>query len=201
MSPHQESCLSRSPSTLPRVSAGHRALLSAARLSLLHKALTLVHLGHRTPRCSPPSPAQPSSPTSRPPLHFRALPGVSAGPAPPDRNEKTSGSITTLGLKKFFLALGQGTRPKLGKSRSHSVEQLQPPAPGPAPHTSAPKVKRTPSLQSLHLVSPKGPANGAVRPVWCSHHCSGWWKENEVPRRPPRRSGWAGEAPVSPVDS
>nr|KAF6413433.1 hypothetical protein HJG59_007271 [Molossus molossus] len=89
----------------------------------------------------------------------RALRGVSAGAgppsaAPPDRNKKTSGSTTTLGLKKFFLALGQGTRPKLGKSRSYSVEQLQPPAPGPASHASTPKVKRAPSLQSLHLVSP-----------------------------------------------
>uniref|UniRef100_G1PYB9 KIAA1614 n=1 Tax=Myotis lucifugus TaxID=59463 RepID=G1PYB9_MYOLU len=87
------------------------------------------------------------------------LPGVSAGPGPPsaapsDRNKKASSSITTLGLKKFFLALGQGTRPKLGKSRSCSVEQLQPPAPGPASHTSTPKVKRAPSLQSLHRVSP-----------------------------------------------
>lgn len=86
------------------------------------------------------------------------LPGVSAGPGPPsaapsDRNKKASSSSTTLGLKKFFLALGQGTRPKLGKSRSCSVEQLQPPAPGPASHTSIPKVKRAPSLQSLHLVS------------------------------------------------
>ncbi|XP_035871426.1 uncharacterized protein KIAA1614 homolog [Phyllostomus discolor] len=88
-----------------------------------------------------------------------ALPGVHAGPglssaAPSDRNKKTSGSIATLGLKKFFLALGQGSRPKLGKSRSYSVEQLQPPAPGLAPHASTPKVKRAPSLQSLRLVSP-----------------------------------------------
>ncbi|XP_036890869.1 uncharacterized protein KIAA1614 homolog isoform X2 [Sturnira hondurensis] len=71
------------------------------------------------------------------------------------RNKKTSSSIAaTLGLKKFFLALGQGSRPKLGKSRSYSVEQLQPPAPGPASHASTPKVKRAPSLQSLRLVSP-----------------------------------------------
>uniref|UniRef100_A0A3Q2HMK5 KIAA1614 n=1 Tax=Equus caballus TaxID=9796 RepID=A0A3Q2HMK5_HORSE len=90
----------------------------------------------------------------------RALPGVSAAPGPPsaapsDRNKKSSSGIaSTLGLKKFFLALGQGTRPKLGKSRSYSVEQLQPPAPGPASHTSTPKVKRAPSLQSLRVVSP-----------------------------------------------
>ncbi|XP_066117377.1 uncharacterized protein KIAA1614 homolog isoform X1 [Saccopteryx bilineata] len=92
-------------------------------------------------------------------LSSRALPGLGAGPglpsaAPSDRNKKTSGSIATLGLKKFLLALGQGTRPKLGKSRSYSVEQLQPPAPGLASHTSTPKVKRAPSLQSLRLVSP-----------------------------------------------
>ncbi|KAB0405963.1 hypothetical protein E2I00_007106 [Balaenoptera physalus] len=103
----------------------------------------------------------PLPPTSCPPLRFRALPGVSVGPslpsaAPSDKNKKSSGSISsTLGLKKFFLALtSQGTRPKLGKSRSYSVEQLQPPAPSPASHTSAPKMKRAPSLQSLHPVSP-----------------------------------------------
>ncbi|KAI5762907.1 KIAA1614-like protein [Gulo gulo luscus] len=90
----------------------------------------------------------------------RASPGVSAGPgprsaAPSDGNKKSSSSLaSTLGLKKFFLALGHGARPKLGKARSHSVEQLQPPAPGPAPHTSTPRVKKAPSLQSLHLVSP-----------------------------------------------
>lgn len=97
-------------------------------------------------------------------LHFRASPGVSAGPGPPsatpsDRSKKSSSSLaSTLGLKKLFLALGQGTRPKLGKARSYSVEQLRAPAPGPASHTSTPKVKRAPSLQSLHLVSLKGPS-------------------------------------------
>lgn len=118
--------------------------------------------------CSPPwlLPPSPLLPTSCPPLHFRALPGVSAAPGPPsaapsDRNKKSSSGIaSTLGLKKFFLALGQGTRPKLGKSRSYSVEQLQPPAPGPASHTSTPKVKRAPSLQSLRVVSPEGPSRG-----------------------------------------
>ncbi|XP_010953233.3 uncharacterized protein KIAA1614 homolog isoform X1 [Camelus bactrianus] len=90
----------------------------------------------------------------------RTPPGASAGPGPPsaapsDRNKKSSVSTTSaLGLKKFFLALSQGPRPKMGKSRSYSVEQLQPPAPGPASHSSTPAVKRAPSLQSLHLVSP-----------------------------------------------
>lgn len=90
----------------------------------------------------------------------RASPGVSARPgprsaAPSDRSKKSSTSlVSTLGLKKLFQALGHGARPKLGKARSHSVEQLQPPAPGPVPHTSTPRVKKAPSLQSLHLVSP-----------------------------------------------
>ncbi|XP_037681157.1 uncharacterized protein KIAA1614 homolog isoform X2 [Choloepus didactylus] len=90
----------------------------------------------------------------------RASPGVSAGPSPPsaapsEKNRKSSSSSTsTLRLKRFFSALGQGTRPKLGKSHSYSVEQLQPPASGTASNTSSPKVKRSPSLQFLHLVSP-----------------------------------------------
>ncbi|XP_072687644.1 uncharacterized protein KIAA1614 homolog [Canis lupus baileyi] len=90
----------------------------------------------------------------------RVLPGVSAGPGPPsaapsDRSKKSSSSLaSTLGLKKLFSALGQGTRPKLGKARSYSVEQLQSPAPGPASHPCSPRVKKAPSLQSLRLVSP-----------------------------------------------
>ncbi|XP_045021610.1 uncharacterized protein KIAA1614 homolog isoform X3 [Bubalus bubalis] len=90
----------------------------------------------------------------------RALSGVNVGPSLPsaaasDKNKKSSGGIASaLGLKKFFSALSQGTRPKMGKSRSYSMDQLQPPAPGPASHTGTPKVKRAPSLQSLHLVSP-----------------------------------------------
>ncbi|XP_006876499.1 PREDICTED: uncharacterized protein KIAA1614 homolog [Chrysochloris asiatica] len=89
-----------------------------------------------------------------------ASPGVTVGPSPPsatpsERNKKNSSSIASiLGLKKFFMTLGQSTRPKLGKSRSYSVEQLQSPASGPASRASTPKAKRAPSLQSLHLVSP-----------------------------------------------
>ena len=101
-------------------------------------------------------------PASCPRLHCRALQGP--GPpsaAPSDRSRKSSSSLaSTLGLKKLFMALGHGTRPKLGKARSHSVEQLQSPAPGPGSHTSTPRVKKAPSLQSLHLVSLKAPAKG-----------------------------------------
>lgn len=110
--------------------------------------------------------ALPPAPTSRPTLHCRASQGVSARPgprsaAPSDGSKKSSTSLaSTLGLKKLFQALGHSARPKLGKARSRSVEQLQPPAPGPAPHTSTPRVKKAPSLQSLRLVSLKGPAKG-----------------------------------------
>ncbi|CAH6789313.1 BC034090 [Phodopus roborovskii] len=70
-----------------------------------------------------------------------------------DGNKKRRSSITsTLGLKKLLSALGHSPRPRLGTSRSYSVEQLQPSAL--APHSSTSKVKRAPSLQILHLVSP-----------------------------------------------
>ncbi|XP_027273145.1 uncharacterized protein KIAA1614 homolog [Cricetulus griseus] len=70
-----------------------------------------------------------------------------------DGNTKRKSSITsTLGLKKLLSALSHTPRPRLGTSRSYSVEQLQPSAL--APHTSTSKVKRAPSLQILHLVSP-----------------------------------------------
>nr|XP_035927005.1 uncharacterized protein KIAA1614 homolog isoform X2 [Halichoerus grypus] len=89
----------------------------------------------------------------------RAFPGVGAGPGPPstapsDRSKKSSSLASTLGLKKLLLALGHSARPKLGKARSYSVEQLQSPAPGPASHASTPRVKKAPSVQSLQLVSP-----------------------------------------------
>ncbi|KAF3823330.1 hypothetical protein GH733_010766 [Mirounga leonina] len=102
---------------------------------------------------------QPSPARSCTPLHFRAFPGVGAGPGPPstapsDRSKKSSSLASTLGLKKLLLALGHSARPKLGKARSYSVEQLQSPAPGPASHASTPRVKKAPSVQSLQLVSP-----------------------------------------------
>lgn len=135
----------------------HSAFLSAAWLSPPPRGWGAGPPGpHRTLRFLPPP--SPLPPTSHPPLHFSALSGVNAGPSPPsttasDKNKKSSGGIASaLGLKKFFSTLSQGTRPRMGKSRSYSVEQLQPPAPGPASHTGTPKVKRAPSLQSLHLV-------------------------------------------------
>ncbi|XP_041518732.1 uncharacterized protein KIAA1614 homolog [Microtus oregoni] len=87
-----------------------------------------------------------------------ASPEASVGHAPPsathsDGSKKRRSSISsTLGLKKLFSALGHAPRARLGTSRSYSVEQLQPSAL--APQTSTSKMKRAPSLQILHLVSP-----------------------------------------------
>ncbi|XP_012584373.1 PREDICTED: LOW QUALITY PROTEIN: uncharacterized protein KIAA1614 homolog [Condylura cristata] len=94
---------------------------------------------------------------SRGPVTSPASLEVCAGPslpsaAPSDQSTKSRGSLTsTLGLKKFFSTLSQGTRSRLAKCRSYSVEQLRPPLSGLASHTSTPKVKKAPSLQSLHL--------------------------------------------------
>lgn len=101
-------------------------------------------------------------------LCFRASLEASAGHKPPsvahsEGNKKRRGSITsTLGLKKLLSALGHTPRPRLGTSRSFSVEQLQPSAL--APQTSTSTVKRAPSLQ--HLVSP-GALDDRVWPQWC----------------------------------
>ncbi|KAM4812452.1 uncharacterized protein KIAA1614 homolog [Urocitellus parryii] len=89
-----------------------------------------------------------------------ASPEASAGPRVPPaaasgaNKKRSSGLASTLGLKKLLSVLGQTSRPKLSKSRSYSVEQLQPAVPSPASHSSTSRVKRAPSLQSLHLVSP-----------------------------------------------
>lgn len=113
-------------------------------------------------------------------LCFRTSPGARAGPRPPSAappggsKRKGSGIASSLGLKKLLSTLGQTPRPKLGRARSYSVEQLQPAAPGPAPHTGASKVRRAPSLQSLSLVRPRGPGKG-----WAvvGQHC---WNEGCV---------------------
>lgn len=65
-----------------------------------------------------------------------------------DQDGKSSGGrfASGLGLRKLFSGLG--------KSRSHSVGQLEPTS-GPDAQASTPEVRRTPSFQLLHLVSLK----------------------------------------------
>ncbi|XP_055964130.1 uncharacterized protein KIAA1614 homolog [Sorex fumeus] len=93
----------------------------------------------------------------------RQAQGDPAGPSPPaaapwDRSRRSGGRggfAPGLGLKKIFSALGQAARPLAGRTRSHSVEQLRTPTPGPG----TPEARRAPSLQFLHLVS-RSPQRG-----------------------------------------
>ncbi|XP_077619483.1 uncharacterized protein KIAA1614 homolog [Crocuta crocuta] len=157
---------SQAPAPENHRDGGHQGFLDAAAVGTVSSVgITLSPAPEETESSQEPEGGLQSS---RGHPSTRASPGVSAGPGPPsaapsDRSKKSCSSLaSTLGLKKFFLALGQGTRPKLGKARSYSVEQLRAPAPGPASHTSTPKVKRAPSLQSLQLVSPSHQHRKAV---------------------------------------
>ncbi|XP_066180839.1 uncharacterized protein KIAA1614 homolog [Sylvia atricapilla] len=60
-------------------------------------------------------------------------------------------SASASGLKKLLCSLSQSTKQRLGRFRCYSMEQL--PAPGGSP-PGGPRVKKSPSLQSLQLVSP-----------------------------------------------
>ncbi|XP_057363902.1 uncharacterized protein KIAA1614 homolog isoform X4 [Manis pentadactyla] len=140
---------------------GLRSFLGSAAVGTTNPMSITLSLASEEPESSqePEGGLQRTELSSGGHVSSRASPGVSAGAGAPSavpssRNKKSSSLTSTLGLKKLFLALGQGTRPRLGKTRSYSVEHLQPPAPGLALHTSTPKAKRAPSLQSLHLGSP-----------------------------------------------
>ncbi|XP_016155494.1 PREDICTED: uncharacterized protein KIAA1614 homolog [Ficedula albicollis] len=60
-------------------------------------------------------------------------------------------SASASGLKKLLCSLSQSTKQRLGRFRCYSMEQL--PAPGGSP-PGGPAIKKSPSLQSLQLVSP-----------------------------------------------
>lgn len=64
-------------------------------------------------------------------------------------SRKGSGASAS-GLKKLLCSLSQSTKQRLGRFRCYSMEQL--PAPGATP-TEGPGMKKSPSLQSLRLVS------------------------------------------------
>ncbi|XP_072504580.1 uncharacterized protein KIAA1614 homolog [Notamacropus eugenii] len=106
---------------------------------------------------------QRAKPSSEKNVSKRASPGAPSGPstplATPVSGSKKGSSITSaLGLKKFFSILGQTTRQKLGKFRCYSMEQIPPAALNQAQqseihHVHSSKMKKTPSLQSLQLVS------------------------------------------------
>ncbi|XP_027724452.1 uncharacterized protein KIAA1614 homolog isoform X2 [Vombatus ursinus] len=103
-------------------------------------------------------------PSSEKNVSKRPSPGAPSGPstplAIPAGGSKKGNSISSaLGLKKFFSILGQTTRQKLGKFRCYSMEQIPPAASNRALQSEthqvqSSKMKKTPSLQSLQLVSP-----------------------------------------------
>ncbi|KFQ13175.1 Uncharacterized protein KIAA1614, partial [Leptosomus discolor] len=76
-------------------------------------------------------------------------PSSSREPGRPVSRKGSSASAS--GLKKLLCSLSQSTKQRLGRFRCYSMEQL--PAPGSIPPHS-PGMKKSPSLQSLQLVSP-----------------------------------------------
>ncbi|KAM6199789.1 uncharacterized protein KIAA1614 homolog [Sarcoramphus papa] len=112
---------------------------------------------HRT--ASPITPA--SQEAARPPGEVAGTPGEqqqqqhpagSVAHGEPGRPASRKGSSASAsGLKKLLCSLSQSTKQRLGRFRCYSMEQL--PAPGGTPPDS-PGMKKSPSLQSLQLVSP-----------------------------------------------
>ncbi|KAM6396731.1 uncharacterized protein KIAA1614 homolog [Pluvialis apricaria] len=97
---------------------------------------------------------------ARPPREAAGLPGAqqqrhpagSAAHGEPGRSASRKGSSTSAsGLKKLLCSLSQSTKQRLGRFRCYSMEQL--PAPG-GTSPDGPGMKKSPSLQSLQLVSP-----------------------------------------------
>ncbi|XP_033372447.1 uncharacterized protein KIAA1614 homolog [Parus major] len=79
-------------------------------------------------------------------------PAGSAAHGEPGRPVSRKGSSASAsGLKKLLCSLSQSTKQRLGRFRCYSMEQL--PAPGGSP-PGGPSLKKSPSLQSLQLVSP-----------------------------------------------
>ncbi|XP_053929651.1 uncharacterized protein KIAA1614 homolog isoform X2 [Cuculus canorus] len=110
----------------------------------------------------------PLQPTAVPitPVSQEASPGESAGTSGAQQHHparstahgdlgrpasRKSSSASTSGLKKLLCSLSQSTKQRLGRFRCYSMEQL--PVPGSTPPDGA-GMKKSPSLQSLQLVSP-----------------------------------------------
>ncbi|XP_075616481.1 uncharacterized protein KIAA1614 homolog [Balearica regulorum gibbericeps] len=125
--------------------------------------------GQDAPGTGGGTPSQPAAstivPTSQeaahPPEEAAGMPGAqqqrrhpagSAAHGEPGRVASRKGSsASALGLKKLLCSLSQSTKQRLGRFRCYSMEQL--PAPGDTPR-DGPGMKKSPSLQSLRLVSP-----------------------------------------------
>ncbi|XP_074008671.1 uncharacterized protein KIAA1614 homolog [Numenius arquata] len=110
------------------------------------------------------APSQPVTPAPQeaacPPREAAGMPGAqqqrhparSVAHGEPGRPASRKGSSASAsGLKKLLCSLSQSTKQRLGRFRCYSMEQL--PAPGGTP-PDGPSMKKSPSLQSLRLVSP-----------------------------------------------
>ncbi|KAM6262309.1 uncharacterized protein KIAA1614 homolog [Porphyrio hochstetteri] len=114
--------------------------------------------GQEPPGTGQGPPSQPVTSTSqeaaRPPGEAAGMSGAQQRqhPGEPGRPASRKGSsASALGLKKLLSSLSQSTKQRLGRFRCYSMEQL--PGPGDAPQ-DGPGMKKSPSLQSLQLVSP-----------------------------------------------
>ncbi|XP_039412200.1 uncharacterized protein KIAA1614 homolog isoform X2 [Corvus cornix cornix] len=110
------------------------------------------------PAASPVTPVPPEAARSAgeaagtPGAQQQPHPAGSAAHGEPGRPVSRKGSSASAsGLKKLLCSLSQSTKQRLGRFRCYSMEQL--PAPGGSP-LGGPGVKKSPSLQSLQLVSP-----------------------------------------------
>ncbi|XP_043860372.1 uncharacterized protein KIAA1614 homolog [Dromiciops gliroides] len=154
------------PSTGESRDGGFLGLPESAVTRSLSSTGIMVSLTTEQPPSSMETEDKPQriKPSSGKDISKRAPPGAPSGPSSPlalpaGGNKKGSSISPALGLKKFFSILGQTTRQKLGKFRCYSMEQIPSATSDQAQqseihpaHNS--KMKKTPSLQSLQLVSP-----------------------------------------------
>ncbi|XP_068273091.1 uncharacterized protein KIAA1614 homolog [Nyctibius grandis] len=108
---------------------------------------------HPTATPGPQEAARPPEEAARTPrTQQQQHPAGSAAQGEPGRAASRKGSSASAsGLKKLLSSLSQSTKQRLGRFRCYSMEQL--PAPGGTPQ-DGPAMKKSPSLQSLKLVSP-----------------------------------------------
>ncbi|XP_075364079.1 uncharacterized protein KIAA1614 homolog [Mycteria americana] len=148
-----------SPRWLP---GSHLRALSTNNCNNTHS-----RVGQDSPGMGRGAPSQPAAgpaapvpqEAARPPGEAAGTPGAqqrhlgrSTAHGEPGRPASRKGSSASAsGLKKLLCSLSQSTKQRLGRFRCYSMEQL--PAPGSTP-PDGPGMKKSPSLQSLRLVSP-----------------------------------------------
>ncbi|KAM9619488.1 uncharacterized protein KIAA1614 homolog isoform 1-T1 [Morphnus guianensis] len=108
---------------------------------------------HPTAGPAPQEAAHPPGEAARSTAHGHMVDEHHSSPSrEPGRPASRKGSSALAsGLKKLLCSLSQSTKQRLGRFRCYSMEQL--PAPGSNP-PDGPGMKKSPSLQSLRLMSP-----------------------------------------------